>query len=238
MVAIGGVTVFCNLHHVEPEFGANVRFRIVGIGNFTSVLGPELGKFQRHDLVDDGMPHVIGGVMRQRPQREGVLVDVGRFFDQGGNEFSAAHIVQQVAEIFIAAGVVTHVLNQAAAVGIGVRLPKVVCSGLGKPVQEHRLNLVLPRQIHDFFVSEDRVGPGRYGTEGNGKQNRASDQDRARSFHAGPLDAEIDAACRIICPPPAPRTNQAASPAWDAVAGRSAPAAARISPSLEISGAS
>src|SRR5579863_2563115 len=132
--------------------------------------------------------------MRQRPQRESVLIDVGRFLDQGGDKISGAHVMQQVAEILIAAGVVAHVLDQASTVGIPVRLLQVVRGGLRKALQEHGADLVFPRQVDNLFVSENRVGRGWDRTERNGKQRKASKDDRAHRSHARPLDAKINAA--------------------------------------------
>ena len=99
--------------------------------------------------------------MRQRSQREGVLIDVGRFVQQRGDKFSATNVVHQVAEILAAAGIVAHILNQAAAVSVGMCLAQIFGGRVGKPRQQHGLNLVLPRQIDDLLMGQDGIASGR-----------------------------------------------------------------------------
>jgi hypothetical protein len=47
-------------------------------------------------------------------------------------KFSAAHVVQQVAEIFITEWIIAEVLNEASTVGIGMRLIELVFGCLRK----------------------------------------------------------------------------------------------------------
>src|SRR5690349_5096610 len=49
VVTIGGVPVLGNLDHVKPEFRANVRFRIVGVGDFFAVLLRQARELNRGD---------------------------------------------------------------------------------------------------------------------------------------------------------------------------------------------
>ena len=64
------------------------------------------------------MTFVIGRIMGQRSQGEGVFVDVLRITEQSFNEISAANVVNQVAEELAAKRIVAHVLNDGAAIGV------------------------------------------------------------------------------------------------------------------------
>ncbi len=63
--------------------------------------------------------------MRQRAQREGIFVQVLGFAQEILNEVSAANVMGQIAEERVPKRIVTHVLNDGAAIGIRVRLPEV-----------------------------------------------------------------------------------------------------------------
>ena len=108
------------------------------------MLGAEFGEFQSYNLIDHGMAHVVGRVMRERSQGEGIFVDVGRFTQKGAHEISAAHVMQQVAEVFLAEWIVTHVLDKATAIGEGVSVPKVLGCCVGEALDQHALKLVFP----------------------------------------------------------------------------------------------
>src|SRR5207253_5104026 len=110
MVSVRRITVLCHLGHVESEFGADVRLRIISVSDLVSILDTKFGEFQSYHLVDHGMASVVGRVMRERSQGESIFVDVGRFTQKGAHEISAAHVMQQVAEVFLAEWIVTHVL--------------------------------------------------------------------------------------------------------------------------------
>src|SRR6266446_8258203 len=70
VIAVGGVPVLGNLHHVKPEFRANVRFGIVRVGDLLAVLLSKIRELDRGDAIDDGMSTYVRGVMRQRAQGE------------------------------------------------------------------------------------------------------------------------------------------------------------------------
>src|SRR5437588_9778052 len=54
VIAVGGVPVLGNLHHVKPEFRANVRFGIVRVGDLLPVLLSKIRELDRGDAIDDG----------------------------------------------------------------------------------------------------------------------------------------------------------------------------------------
>src|SRR6266576_1944680 len=74
VIAVGGVPVLGNLHHVKPEFRANVRFGIVRVGDLLAVLLSKIRDLDRGDAIEDGMSTYVRGVMRQRAQGESVFV--------------------------------------------------------------------------------------------------------------------------------------------------------------------
>ena len=67
------------------------------------------------------MAVVVGGIMSQRADGEGVFVEVLRIMQQGLHEVSAPHVVGQIAEKMAAVRVIAHVLNDRATVGVGLR---------------------------------------------------------------------------------------------------------------------
>ncbi len=91
------------------------------------------------------MALVIGGVMGQRAQREGIFVEILRLAHQVHDEIAAADIVHQVAEESAAERVVAHVLQNAAAIGVGVGLQQIVRGGVGESRQQERLDIARPR---------------------------------------------------------------------------------------------
>ena len=72
------------------------------------------------------MADIIGRIMRQRAQSERVFVQILRLRDLIQNEIAAADIMHQVAEQMAAERVITHVLNNGAAIGIRVRFAQIV----------------------------------------------------------------------------------------------------------------
>ena len=65
--------------------------------------------------------------------------------------------MRKVAEEFTAEWVVTHILNDGAAVGVGVCLDQLLRSRLREPAQEEGLNPVLPRGIDNGLMRKDRI---------------------------------------------------------------------------------
>src|SRR5579864_8652377 len=92
------------------------------------------------------------------------------------DEISAAHIVREVAEILAAEWVVPHVLNQRSSVRKRVCLAQIFIRRTRETLLQERQNPILPAQINDLFVGENRIG----GTEWAQKQNN---QKQKRSLH-------------------------------------------------------
>jgi hypothetical protein len=120
VVGLAGVAAACHLQHVEGELGLHVRRRLVLVGHLVSVLLVQLGVEKRHGAVDpQTVAPGVGGVVGQRPQREGVLIEVLRLLEHGGDEHVRPHVVHEVREELGAEGKVAHVLDDAAPVDVG-----------------------------------------------------------------------------------------------------------------------
>ena len=157
-VGIRGVALLGGLKHVESELCLGVRERIVGIRD-------PLSEFQFQLRVQHGHRHIHGhamavivtGVMRQRPQRECILVEVLRLSNQVQYEVAAADVMSQIAVKRAAERIISQILNDASAVGIGVRLSQLIRGRGGKSLQEQRLYGTIPSGIDNGFVGENGV---------------------------------------------------------------------------------
>ena len=67
------------------------------------------------------MTHIVGRVVSESAESEGVFVQVAGCMHEVDDEIAAAHVMRQIAEVFIAKRVVAHVLHQAATVSESVR---------------------------------------------------------------------------------------------------------------------
>src|ERR1700752_3909540 len=101
------------------------------------------------------MSNVVRRVVRQRAQSESVFVQVGGIVDEIDDEVSAAHVMGEVAEVLVTEWVVAHVLYQGTAVGKGVCFLQILCAGAGESFGEQGLNVVLPKEVDDFFVRQN-----------------------------------------------------------------------------------
>jgi hypothetical protein len=95
--------------------------------------------------------------VRERSQREGVLVAILAFEQKFVDKVTAADLVRQIAELPVAERVVAKILNGRAAIGIGVRLRDLVLRKPGKVLSQKRLNLVGPEHVDSFLVSQHGV---------------------------------------------------------------------------------
>src|SRR5947207_9311314 len=92
--------------------------------------------------------------------------------------------MKQIAEIFFAEGVISHVLHQAASIGEGMRVLQFVGSSLWEALQEHWPQLVLPRQIHDLLMRQNGIRGTRNGTCRNAREQAGHSVQRS---HRGSL---------------------------------------------------
>jgi len=66
--------------------------------------------------------------------------------------------MSQVAEVLVTKWVLSHVLYQRTSVGKGMRLLQILCSRCRESLGEERLNVILPKKVDYFLVSEHRIG--------------------------------------------------------------------------------
>ena len=167
------------LDDVERELDHHVIGRRVRIGDDVAELGAKFWKHQRDRAVHRlGMADVVGGVVRERAEREGVLVDVVRLAQHRLDEIAGAHVVQQVAEEVAAERVVAEVLNHRAAVGVAARHRQFLAGGAWKAARQQRPQAGLPERVDVGFVRQHRVGTRV--ASGREQQRRDRDGDQRR----------------------------------------------------------
>src|SRR5579872_7330777 len=104
------------------------------------------------------MAVVIGGVVSQATEGKRVLVDVLRLVKQRLDEIAAANIVREVREEMVAERIIAHVLDDAAAIGVGVRFTQIVGRCSGETREQNGLYVFVPGGIDHGLVGENRVG--------------------------------------------------------------------------------
>src|SRR5579862_2018464 len=153
-----GKFLICQLVDIKGKFSSDMTVRTLIVGYTSSELMLELGKLNRSRGIDGlRMADRIANVVRQGADGEGVFVDVLSVAEQVGDEISGADVVGEVAEELFAEGVIAHVLDRRAAVGVGVRLAQLRLGGIGKAGEQQRTNAVVPCEIDQFFVGEDGI---------------------------------------------------------------------------------
>src|SRR5580700_11384842 len=135
--------------------------RILLVRNSVAVFFFEFGIEKRNGAIGgDAMAVIVGGVVGQRADRECEFVQVLCIAKQSLHKISASHVVRQVAEKMAAVWVIAHVLDDRAAVGIGLRLTQLLFSGSRKTGEQKRLDMCFPNRIDDGFVGEYGIGAG------------------------------------------------------------------------------
>ena len=157
-VAGGGEAAFAELVDVEGELGLDVCVGALGVVDAGAVLLFEAGELDGDGDVDGGaVTDGVADVVGERADGEGELVGGLRVVEKGEDEVSRANIVGEVGEKLVAEGVVAEVLNGAATVGVGVRLPELGRGDVGEAAQEKGPDGLLPGEVDEFFVALDRV---------------------------------------------------------------------------------
>jgi len=114
--------------------------------------------------------------MRKRAQREGIFIGGLAFAQKLNHKVAAAHVVHQVTELFVAERVVAHVLNHRAAICIRVSLPHLVIRQARITGQDHGPQVIVPQQIDDLFMGENRIRMARTAVEQQ-RQNDCNGED-------------------------------------------------------------
>jgi hypothetical protein len=65
--------------------------------------------------------------------------------------------MRQIAELLAAEWVVAEILDDGAAVGIGVRLRNLVLRQRRKSLEQQRPDLIFPEQVYDFLMRQDGI---------------------------------------------------------------------------------
>ena len=116
--------------------------------------------------------------MRQRSQRKCVFLRVLALPEHLLDKVAAAHVVHQVAEFLAAERIIAQVLNDRAAIGVGVGFLDLIVREAGKAVLDQRTDVRRPQQVDDFFVGEDRVGKAASAAE----QENEDQRERANTY--------------------------------------------------------
>src|SRR6266576_6911927 len=101
------------------------------------------------------MTEVVGCVMRQRAERERILVQIGGLGQKIQYQIAAANVVRQVADEPMAERVIAHILDDCAAIGVSMRLSKIVRARIRKSLQQEGLYIVFPGSVDDRLVRQD-----------------------------------------------------------------------------------
>ncbi len=141
--------------------------------------------------------------------------------------------MREVAEEGAPKRVVTHVLNHATPVGIGMSLPQLFRGGVGKSFEQERLDVVNPLGVDDRFVSKYRVPKRRKGKAERtpGEEYQAGQRPwkprRSKSAHAhfdGAFDAEgyhfLGAGGRSLTRPAPAGENAGSGPSFSRASSR------------------
>src|ERR1700693_5719039 len=124
------------------------------------------------------MAVVIRSIVRERSQGERILVQVCRIVNQVDDKVAAPNVMQQIAEKLAAERTIAHVLNDASAISIGVRLFQVGRCGFGEAAQKQTLDGGVPNRVDNRFMSEN--GIGRRG--GSREQNQQAQTEGGSNF--------------------------------------------------------
>ena len=159
MVAIGSIAFPRDFEHVKTKFSFHVRQTVVLERNAVTVLLAEAGIQNRNGAVSaDAVAVIVRSVMGEGAECESVFREILRIVQQSLDEIAAADVMREIAEERAAVGIVAHVLNDGAPIGVGLRAAQIFLGGLRKFSQQQRLDVRLPCRINDGFVREHRVG--------------------------------------------------------------------------------
>ena len=128
------------------------------VGDAVAVLRAKLGIHQRDRAIHRfGMTGVVGGVVRERAERERILVDVLRVAEEHFHEVAAADVVQQVAEQTAAERIVADVLNHRATVRERARVEQLLSRRRRETTDEERPDPRVPQRVDVRFVGQHGI---------------------------------------------------------------------------------
>ena len=144
VVLLRRIAILCDLQGVESELRLQMRRGVLGIANGVAIFRAQLRIMERDRLVDRRVAIDVRDIVRERAQRKGIFVGILAFSHQLQNKVPGADVMGQVAEVLVAEWVITQILNDRAAIGIGVRLPKLVFGKFRKALQQEGPDLARP----------------------------------------------------------------------------------------------
>src|ERR1039458_3336682 len=103
------------------------------------------------------MAIIIGRIMGQRSQSEGVLIQVLGFADQVEDKIADPDIMRQIAEKLAAERIIPQILNNAPSVSESVRFGQLFHGGGRKSFEQQRFDRTVPRRIDNSFVGKNRI---------------------------------------------------------------------------------
>src|SRR5438552_17219058 len=117
-----------HLYHIESEFCFYVSRWTLFIGYNIPEFALQFRIVDRHYSIDaDRVSHIVRGIVRELSKSESIFIRVMRFRYQCLDKIPGSHIVEEVTEKFARERIISHILNDAAAIRIGVRFSKLVC---------------------------------------------------------------------------------------------------------------
>ena len=122
-VALGRQAVLGDLVDVEGKLGTDVLVRALGVVDVGTILDGQRGKLAADSQIDRlRVTYGVSQIVRESADGEGNVVRAFGVAEEGTNEVTGAHVVQQVGEERSAEGIVAEVLDHASAIGVGLRL--------------------------------------------------------------------------------------------------------------------
>ena len=160
-VVDGREAVMSDLVDVEGELGLDVLVLALGITDGVAVFHAELGELDGDGAVGGlRMPDGVADVVRQGADGEGELVGVAGVAEEVDHKVAGPHVVSEVGEEPVAEGVVTDVLDDAAAVSVRTRVLELRGREGGITAEQKGNDGALPGEVDQLLMGEQGVGRG------------------------------------------------------------------------------
>lgn len=131
--------MMCDLVDIKSKLGLDVLARALCVVDDATEFVSESRKFNRDGKVSSlGVADGVADVVRERADGEGQLVCVAGVAKEVDDEVPGADVMGEVGEGFVAEGIVTNVLNDAAGVGVGASLFEIGGGEVGIAAEQQR----------------------------------------------------------------------------------------------------
>src|SRR5260370_30135915 len=156
--AVRSVAFPRDFKNVKAKFGFHMCKPVVFKRNGVAEFLPEARIQERNGSIDaQAVSVIVRGVMGERADSESVRIEIFRLAQQSLDEIAATDIMREVAEKGAAIRVITHILNNGAAVSVALRPAQIFFGCLREFFQEERLDVRFPSRIDDGFMREDSI---------------------------------------------------------------------------------